>query len=100
MKGGFLYFPAPAAATTTSPTPPLAPYENYGGVVTPAYPLRPVSTSCDFNEDGECGIADLSILLYYYGRSGPSIARYDLNQSRTVDFPDISILLYYWTRLT
>lgn len=100
LKGGFLYFPAPAAATSTPVVPPAAPYRFYGGVVTPAYPPpRPVSGTCDFNDDGECGIADLSILLFYYGRSGPAIARYDLSKNNIVDFPDISILFYYWTSL-
>lgn len=63
----------------------------------PGAPAACVRTA-DFNHDGRVDIIDLSILLYYYGRSGPSICPYDLNGNGTVDFPDISILMYYWNR--
>jgi hypothetical protein len=94
LKGGFLYFPAPASATTTSPTVSVPFPVDYGPSVVR---VVPVSTACDFNGNGACGIADLSILLYYYGKSGSSVVRYDLSRNGTVDFPDISILFYYWT---
>jgi len=53
--------------------------------------------TADFNQDKAVNMADLSILLFYYGKTGGSISRYDLNESRKVDFPDVSILIYYWT---
>jgi hypothetical protein len=76
-------------ATGTLPTPILGP---------------PAKSGCeaeyaigDFNCDGRVDIVDLSIILYYYQRSGASVARYDLNRNGTVDFPDISIMMYHWT---
>ncbi|MFH0806181.1 MAG: hypothetical protein V1885_00405 [Candidatus Brennerbacteria bacterium] len=97
LKGGFLYFPAPASATSTPPESAAAPHPvDYGPFVFIPSRVVPLSAACDFNEDGVCGIADFSILLYYYERSGPSVAKYDLNKNETVDFPDISILFYYW----
>ncbi|MDE2019281.1 MAG: hypothetical protein KGJ13_02955 [Patescibacteria group bacterium] len=73
-------------------------------VMTSTPPVPPQSTRCDnqakigdFNCDGKVNLVDLSIFLYYYGRSGPSVARYDLDHNGTVDFPDISIMMYHWT---
>ena len=70
------------------------------GYYAPPFPpttLPPeILSKCDFNADGVCGLADLSIMLYYYGQSGQGVARYDLDQDKVVDFPDISILMYYW----
>ena len=60
-------------------------------------PGAEVVALCDFNEDSRCNIIDLSILLFFYERSGPEIARYDLNQNNAVDFPDISVMMFYWT---
>ena len=51
----------------------------------------------DFNDDGRCDIIDLSILLFYYDQSGPTVKRYDLNNNGVVNFIDVSVLLYYWT---
>lgn len=39
---------------------------------------------------------DLSILLYYYGERGDIVRRYDLNRSGIVGLADVSILMYYW----
>ncbi len=61
-------------------------------------PLMPFGLQrVDLNGDNRADIADLSILLYYYGRSGSVVARYDLNKDGVVDLADISILMYYWT---
>lgn len=112
LRGGFLYFEEPVAAPAPepapSPAPAPAPSGGSGGggggtgFILPSIirrePLPPeVIALCDFSGDGRCNIIDLSILLYYYERSGPEIARYDLNQNNVVDFPDISVLMYYWT---
>ena len=50
----------------------------------------------DFNHDGRVDVEDLSILLYYYGKTGPQIIPYDLNGDGKIDIIDTSILLYYW----
>ena len=50
----------------------------------------------DLSGDCRVDIIDLSILLYYYGRSGSEISRYDFNNNNTVDFPDISVLMFHW----
>lgn len=52
----------------------------------------------DLNGDCRVDIVDLSILLYYYKKTGNSISRFDFNSNRVVDFPDISIMMYYWTK--
>jgi hypothetical protein len=52
----------------------------------------------DLNADCRVDIVDLSILLYYYKKSGTPILRYDFNNNGIVDFPDISIMMYYWTK--
>ena len=111
LRGGFLYFVEPAApggATSVPPTPPptISPGSGGGGggsgfVLPPIVrrePLPPeVTALCDFNEDGRCNIIDLSILLFFYEKSGAEIARYDLNENKAVDFPDISVMMFYWT---
>ncbi len=50
----------------------------------------------DFNCDGVVNIFDLSVLLYYIGRSGSEIIPYDLNEDSKIDFVDTSIVFYYW----
>ena len=52
--------------------------------------------AADFNGDGVVDMSDLSILLYYYGKTGSAAGRYDLNGDGVVDISDISIMLYYW----
>ncbi|RME60679.1 hypothetical protein D6779_01750 [Candidatus Parcubacteria bacterium] len=85
---GFVRKKQPSASTTASSTffPPPPP------VVRPDILIR-----CDFNGDRVCNIIDLSILLFYYGKSGSQVAVYDLDGSGKVDFPDISILMFYWS---
>ncbi|RJP43097.1 hypothetical protein C4587_03005 [Candidatus Parcubacteria bacterium] len=56
-----------------------------------------VLRSADLNGDGRVDIVDLSILLYYYERSGSAIWRYDFDGSGEIDFPDVSIMMFYWT---
>ena len=80
-------------------------YFGTGIVPVATSPYTPtISTYCDaeakigdFNCDGRVDLVDLSIFLYYYGRSDAGAARYDLNRDGTVDFPDISIMMYHWT---
>ena len=110
LRGGFLYFAVPTTTVTTTPpapTPTPSPLSGGGGGGT-GYYLLPffkrgeviapeVIKVCDFSKDGRCNITDLSIILYYYERTGPSVALYDLNRNGAVDFPDISIMIYYWT---
>jgi len=55
--------------------------------------------TADFNHDGRVDIIDLSILLFYYGKSGPAITYYDLSNDGFISLEDISIMLYYWTLL-
>ncbi len=42
-------------------------------------------------------MVDLSILMYYYRRTGPEIAEYDFNENGQVDLFDVSVMMYYWT---
>ncbi len=59
--------------------------------------ITPLYQRADFNGDNRVDIVDLSILLYYYGRTDPLALRYDLSGDGIVDFRDVSILMYYWT---
>lgn len=77
-----------------------------GGVVVQATSTTPRPRSpCDdvaiqqVDLSGDCkvDIVDLSILLYYYERTGPQISRYDFSDNLQVDFPDVSIMMFYWT---
>lgn len=51
----------------------------------------------DLNGDCLVDLVDLSILLFYYDKSGPEISRYDFNNNNIVDFPDVSVMMFYWT---
>lgn len=55
----------------------------------------------DYNQDGAVNITDLSILLFYWGRSlsGSVVANacVDRNQDQEVDLRDFSVLMYEWT---
>ena len=118
LRGGFLYLGEPVLLPPSSPTPPTSPPaspsggSNSGGGSGGVYPLtlpkeKPLSPEvvtailkhCDFNGDGRCDIVDFSILLYYYGRTGSAIARYDLSNNGRVDFYDVSVIMYYWSSL-
>ena len=57
---------------------------------------RAVLERIDFDDDGEIGVPDLSILLYFYGQPIATAGHYDLNGDRQVDILDISIFFYYW----
>ena len=50
----------------------------------------------DFNRDGKVDVTDLSILLYYFEKTGDKIKNYDLNDDGRIDIVDVSIMLYYW----
>ncbi len=111
LKAGFLYF-GPAVTTTpaTSVTPgggtPGVTLGGGGGSVATGTRVRPPRViRCDdlalerVDLSGDCKVdlVDLSILLFYYGETGPTITSYDFNENRRVDFPDISIMMFYWT---
>ena len=97
IRGGFLHFAVPTVATTSVVTPSPTVILTGGGSG-PRPPVSPeIIQSCDFNDDGKCNLVDLSIMLFFFERSGPSIARYDLNVNNRVDFPDVSVLMFYWT---
>ncbi len=65
--------------------------------ITPTTIRESVLRGIDLNGDALVGIVDMSILLYYYGKTGTSILRYDFNGSGEVDFPDVSVMMFYWT---
>lgn len=50
----------------------------------------------DFNKDGKINIIDLSILLFWFGKTGSEIVPYDLNEDSKIDIVDVSILFYHW----
>jgi hypothetical protein len=101
IYSGILYWLF-GTSTTTPPTPPPG---GGGFIGAPSIlPLTPEEKArslqiADFNSDNSVNITDLSILLYYFGKSvsfSSASARYDLNGDGLVDITDISILLYYW----
>lgn len=112
ILAGVLYWTSPSPAASAAPAPQASPAAVGGGGVTiggvsyptatPATPTLaitpkpPFRLTCDFNNDGLCNIIDLSILLYWYGKTGPEIVRYDLDQDGIIDLKDISILFYDW----
>lgn len=56
----------------------------------------PASLKDDLNKDSRVNLVDLSILLYWFNRTGfPGYV--DLNEDGRVDLVDFSILLYHWT---
>ncbi|KKU91265.1 MAG: hypothetical protein UY23_C0002G0004 [Candidatus Jorgensenbacteria bacterium GW2011_GWA1_48_11] len=91
LRGGFLYFPAPTVATSAVVPTETPPSSGGGG----GNPLA----SFDFNGDGEINIVDLSIFMYFYGKTGSVIQRYDLNHDDKIDLVDVSIIFYYWTEI-
>jgi len=77
-----------------------------GGSVLPGPPLLPpgprpspfeILQCADLNRDNRVDIIDLSILLYYYQKSGPEVALFECNGDLVIDFIDVSIMMYYWT---
>jgi hypothetical protein len=95
QRAGFLYFPSVSATSTTGTTTTGT---SSGG----HYPRvseeerRRIIRVADFNRDGYVDLVDMSILLYYYGHTGPEIIPYDLSNDGVIDIIDASILLYYW----
>lgn len=62
----------------------------------PPLPPKPTLPTGDFNGDGFINFRDLSILLYWFSKTGPEITSYDLNGDKKINFVDVSILLYRW----
>ena len=50
----------------------------------------------DLNCDGKTNLQDVSILLFYFGKT-TFPAHVDLNHDGTINLVDFSILLFYWT---
>ncbi|MDP1688538.1 MAG: hypothetical protein Q8L47_00170 [bacterium] len=115
VRAGVLYWDTTGITSTPTPTPTTSQTVTSGGGgggivstssispipsvvtgVTPAITPKVTRSTCDFNNDGFCNIVDLSILLYWYGKTGPQITRYDLNSDKKIDLKDISILFYHW----
>jgi hypothetical protein len=99
---------ATSTATTTSGGGGGATYGGGGGFPLPPFRIeteKPPPTPCDspiverVDLSGDCRVdmVDLSILMYYYRRSGPDIAEYDFNENGRVDLFDVSVMMYYWT---
>ena len=53
--------------------------------------------TADLNCDGDVGLTDFSILMYFWAQTNPSNGRADINQDQRVDVVDFSIMLYQWT---
>lgn len=98
IRAGVLYWSTTTPTPTPTPAPTPTPSPGGGGTTTLPSPTPPPSLplSCDFNNDGLCNIIDLSILLFWFGKTGPEIVRYDLNQDGRINLKDISILFYRW----
>lgn len=56
-----------------------------------------VVVSADFNNDNIVDISDLSIMLYWWGKTGVQIQKYDLNSDGIIDITDASIMFYHWS---
>lgn len=87
-----------------TPTPTPSPPGGGGAVLPRPLPPKPRPTpppkflkTADFNRDIKVNIVDLSIMLFYFDKSGSLIQPYDLNDDGKLDLIDISIFLYYWT---
>lgn len=94
--GGTLSCKADCTFNTSGCTaaPPRAPR---GGIIPRIFPPpKPPLPSGNFNNDGLINFRDLSILLYWFGKTGSQIIPYDLNDDGKVDWKDVSILLYRW----
>jgi hypothetical protein len=66
-----------------------------GSVTTPS--TGSGTTSCqrsDLNKDSKINIVDFSILMYNWGKTGPSG---DINQDKKVNLTDFSMMMYCWT---
>jgi len=79
------------------PAPPPPSGGGGGGIIIPRFlPPKPPLPTGDFNNDGRVNYKDLSVLLYWWGKTGAQIAPYDLNGDGKIDWKDVSILLYRW----
>lgn len=98
-RAGFLYFPA-VTEDEDDDSPVVGGGGGGGGgrysPISPEQKQRIISV-CDFNKDGACGIADFSILLYYFDKTSTQALSYDLNHDGVINLIDFSILLYYWS---
>lgn len=91
--GGGVYLPP---ATTIRPTG-TSPIEIIVGPLPPTPCDNPVVVRVDLNGDCRVDMIDLSILAYYFDRSGPEIKRYDFSGNNLVDLFDVSVMMFYWT---
>ncbi|MEK7180765.1 MAG: hypothetical protein AAB738_00305 [Patescibacteria group bacterium] len=114
---GYSNYPTLAGVAATTSTPSSGGETKIivggGGLIFPALKLpqlikpeikKPISPcdditlqKVDLNGDCLVDLVDLSILLYYYDRTGNEISRYDFNDNGIVDFPDVSVMMFYWT---
>lgn len=92
LKSGFLYFPSPAAA---APAPSESPQVS---TISGSTKFKPPAGVCDFNKDGLCDIADLSIFLHWLNKPYGLARKFDLNQDDKLDIVDISIIFYHWSK--
>ena len=93
--GGGMQLPPP---TSTSPRPTGTP--PFEIIVEPPPPSpcdSPIVARIDLSGDCRIDMTDLSILMYYYNRSGPEIERYDFSANGVVDIFDVSVMMFYWT---
>lgn len=83
---------------TPSPVSPGAIGASLFALQFPRLPVIPptVFLRVDFNGDDKVNIVDLSILLSYFGQSGPEVSEFDLDNDGTVGLVDLSIFMYYW----
>jgi len=88
---GFLYFPS-----ATSPTPTPTPTPSSSGSSSGGITVIGCSRVADLNCDNRVNLLDLSILLYYTGKTGSIIIPFDLNDDSRIDLMDISVMFYYW----
>ncbi|MFH1820409.1 MAG: hypothetical protein ABH805_00580 [Candidatus Nealsonbacteria bacterium] len=57
-----------------------------------------IKKSADLNLDGSVNLIDLSILLFWWGRTDIDLkTRADINSDLQIDITDFSIMMYWWT---
>ncbi len=94
-----------ATSTATTQSVQVTPSSGGGGIVgfiaklveIILPPLSPGKCKiADFNCDRYVNVPDLSMLLYYYDKTGPNIKPFDLKRDDVINLRDISVVFHYW----
>jgi hypothetical protein len=95
--GGGIYLPPAPSSSLTSTGATTSGLGVILGPVPPSPCDSPIIARVDLNGDCHIDMIDLSILVYYYDRTGEGIERYDFSGNGRVDLFDVSVMMFYWT---